>query len=56
MKCFRCAKDKEQLLTVDNKEMNFNESICFPCVVKCLKDFKQTQAEEIVRKFMEASE
>ncbi len=56
MKCFRCGKDKEQLLTVDNKELSFCESTCFPCVVKCLKDHKKKQAEDIVKSIMEASE
>tara|TARA_B100000029_G_C17113432_1_gene792363 strand:- start:84 stop:254 length:171 start_codon:yes stop_codon:yes gene_type:complete len=56
MKCFRCEKDKEQLLTVDNKELNFNQSICFPCVVKCLKDYKQKKAEDMVKSIMEANE
>lgn len=55
MKCFRCEKDQEQLLTIDNKEMNFNESICFPCVVKCLKDFKQKKIEKLVKGIMEDS-
>lgn len=56
MKCFRCEKDKEQLLAIDNKELNFKETICFPCVVKCLKDYKQKQIEKLVKNMMEASE
>jgi hypothetical protein len=53
MKCFRCKKDKEQLLTVDNKDLNFKESVCFPCVVKCLRDHKKKQATEMMKKIME---
>ena len=56
MKCLRCEKDKEQLLTIDNKDLNFHESICFPCVVKCLKDYKQKKVEDVVKSMMEASE
>ena len=53
MKCFRCKKDKEQLLTVDNKDLNFKESVCFPCVVNCLRDHKKKQATEMMKKIME---
>ena len=52
MICFRCKKDKEQLLAIDNKELSFKETICFPCVVKCLKDHKRKQADELVKKMM----
>ena len=56
MKCFRCEKDKEQLLAIDYKELEFKENICFPCVVKCLKDYKQKKIEDLVKSMMEASE
>ena len=55
MKCFRCEKDKEQLLAIDNKELKFNETVCFPCVVKCLRDHKKKQAEDIVAQIMKTS-
>jgi len=55
MKCFRCNKDKQQLLTIDNKDIPFSESFCFPCVVKCLRDFKKNKAEEMMKKIMESS-
>jgi len=53
MKCFRCNKNKEQLLAVDNEDLNFKESICFPCVVKCLKDYKEKKATEMMKKIMD---
>ena len=55
MICFICNGDKEQLLAIDNKELKFKETICFPCVVKTLKEKKQKQkeAEDIIKQMME---
>jgi len=55
MKCFRCAKEEEQMLAINNKELGFKETVCFPCVIKSLKDHKKVQAEEIMKKIMEDS-
>ena len=55
MICFRCEKDKEQLLAIDNKELSFKETVCFPCVVKCLRDYKKSQIDDIVGQIMKTS-
>tara|TARA_R100000656_G_C3895949_1_gene117661 strand:+ start:34 stop:201 length:168 start_codon:yes stop_codon:yes gene_type:complete len=49
MNCFRCGKEEEQMMAINNKELGFKEIICFPCIVKCLKDHKEKQAWELVK-------
>ena len=50
MECFRCKKDVEQLLTIDQE--NLKMSMCFPCVVKCLRDYKRKTAEKLMKDVM----
>jgi len=52
MECFICKEDKEQLLAIDNKKISFKEVVCFPCVVKKLKEEKQRQATELMKEVM----
>tara|TARA_R100000152_G_C6713985_1_gene141105 strand:+ start:270 stop:467 length:198 start_codon:yes stop_codon:yes gene_type:complete len=48
--CFICKEDKEQLLAIDNKKIDFKATVCFPCVVSKLKEEKQRQAEAQISK------
>jgi hypothetical protein len=56
MICFRCEKEEEQMMVIDNKELNFKETVCFPCIVRCLKDHKKEQAEKLMRQVLSASD
>ena len=51
--CYRCKEDKEQLLAVDNPRIGFKDTVCFPCVVECLKDYKKKEAHRLVKEMME---
>ena len=48
--CFICNKDKEQLLAIDNKRLNFKAIVCFPCVVLKLKEEKDKDAHAQIAK------
>ena len=48
--CFICKKDKEQLLAIDNKRLDFKATVCFPCVVLKLKEEKQKDAQQQIAK------